>query len=87
MVELERDRLERGRRKYSLNNAEFKESDHPRGESGRFGEGGSQSKSFSVDPEKIKKNPIPKNLRDKWMKSGGVNNPEYKAWIKKHWEK
>lgn len=45
MIELESERLARGVQRYSLRNAaEFKESDHPRGEDGKFGSGGSKSK-------------------------------------------
>jgi len=42
-------------------------------------------KAFSVSPSKMKANPIPKELKKKWAKSGGVDNPEYKKWIKKNW--
>ena len=40
MIELEKDRIARGNRKYSLRNAEWKESDHPRADDGKFGSGG-----------------------------------------------
>jgi len=81
----ERDRLEVGRKRYSLQNATvFREEDHPRGEGGQFGTGG-PPKSFNIDPKKVKENPIPKELKAKWAKSGGVDNPEYKKWIYAHW--
>lgn len=43
--------------------------------------------TFQLDTNKIKSNPIPKDLKAKWLKNGGVNNPEYKQWIKEHWAK
>lgn len=42
---------------------------------------------FPVDLKKMKENPIPKDLENKWKKEGGVGNPEYQKWIKEHWEK
>jgi hypothetical protein len=59
-------------------------SDQKRDESGKFSSGGS-SESFQIDPKKIRETPIPKDLKAKWMKNGGVNNPEYKKWIKANW--
>lgn len=43
--------------------------------------------NYQLDPKKIKNNPIPKDLKKKWMSHGGVDNPEYKEWILKHWLK
>jgi hypothetical protein len=43
-------------------------------------------KGFSLDVDKMKANPIPPELKKKWMASGGVDNPEYKAWIEKNWK-
>jgi len=45
-----------------------------------------KAETFSVSTSKMKAKPIPANLKKKWAKSGGVNNPEYKAWIKKNWK-
>ncbi len=56
--------------------------DQSRDEGGRFSSG---SGNIALDPEKIKKNPIPKDLKAKWSKDGGVDNPEYKKWISAHW--
>ena len=56
--------------------------------SGRRPGGGAKKSSggtFSVSPAKMKSVKIPKALKKKWAKSGGVNNPEYKAWVKKNW--
>jgi hypothetical protein len=57
MIELERDRLARGKALYSLHNsAEWKEGEHPRAKDGKFGSGG-DSKNKSDDarsPEQIK---------------------------------
>lgn len=41
----EKDRLEEGRKRYSFQNAEFKEEDHPRAEDGKFGKGGGKESS------------------------------------------
>lgn len=46
-----------------------------------------KEEEFQLDLKKMKANPIPKDLKAKWMRHGGVDNPEYKAWIKKHWAK
>jgi hypothetical protein len=43
--------------------------------------------TFSLDINKMKKIKIPKELKKKWMKNGGVDNPEYRVWIKKNWKK
>jgi hypothetical protein len=51
--------------------------------SGRKPEG--SSGNILMNAQKMRANPIPKALKNKWQKSGGVNNPEYKAWIKKNW--
>lgn len=68
-------------------NNSFEEGKHPRDESGKFGQGGKGAppKTFSLDPAKIKANPIPKDLKAKWAKDGVVNNPEYKKWIWENW--
>ena len=88
MVELERDRLERGRRKYSLNNAEFKELDHPRGEDGKFGSGGKlgekeeKQKKFAKVLRKIGDD-IRKgfSLSEAFQQHPGVFNPLYVALV------
>jgi hypothetical protein len=41
--------------------------------------------TFSLNLAKMKANPIPKALKKKFMKSGGINSPAYKAWVKKNW--
>ena len=46
-----------------------------------------KEEDIQLDHEKMKKNPIPKDLKSKWKKEGGVDNPEYKQWIKQHWAK
>lgn len=52
----ERDRLEAGRKRYSLQNATvFREEEHPRSEDGKFGTGGNKKPAFETDSEKIKK--------------------------------
>ena len=58
-MELEKDRLARGYRRYSLynsveENAEFKEDEHPRGDDGKFGTGG-KGKTDDKKPTKSKK--------------------------------
>jgi hypothetical protein len=66
MVELERDRLERGRRKYSLNNAEFKELDHPRGEDGKFGSGGKLGEKEEKQKKEMSFSEHEQSLKDKY---------------------
>jgi hypothetical protein len=47
-MELERDRLARGKARYSLHNsAEWKEDEHPRADDGKFGSGGSSNEGKS----------------------------------------
>jgi hypothetical protein len=50
MLELEKDRLARGKRLYSLrNSSEWKEDEHPRADDGKFGSGGTKSESGDED--------------------------------------
>lgn len=65
MIELERDRLERGRRKYSLHNSDWKEEDHPRADDGKFGIGGNES-SGGDGTDNLKK----------WIKDSKIKNPD-----------
>jgi hypothetical protein len=67
-MELERDRLERGKARYSLHNsAEWKEDEHPRAEDGKFGSGegsageskdGNESETESEDTSDISESNI-----------------------------
>jgi hypothetical protein len=84
--ELRGSRLDRGKARYSLKNS-FEENKHPRSADGKFGKGGKSDMpdTFSLNPKKMKDNPIPKDLKAKWAKAGGINNPEYKKWIWEHW--
>jgi len=47
---------------------------------------GRHKETFSLSIAKMKKIPMPKNLKKKWAKNGGVSNPEYKQWIKENWK-
>lgn len=58
--------------------------------SGRKKGGGSKSsikkpETFSISTTKMRATPIPKALKKKFAKEGGVNSPAYKAWVKKNW--
>ncbi len=80
MVELEKDRLARGYRKYSLynsitENAEFKESEHPRGDDGKFGTGGKGKTEKSRETTTKKDS----NLTTKQQQQ--TQSPEFKKWF------
>jgi len=49
------------------------------------GSGRRKGVSFGINLAKMRANRIPKALKKKWSKSGGVDNPVYQKWIKKHW--
>ena len=70
MIELECDRIARGNRKYSLNNADWKESDHPRADDGKFGTGGGSTKSvkkeINTKGDKLKE----------WFGGSKITNPD-----------
>jgi len=51
----------------------------------KYDEADNPKKTFRIDLKKMKENPLPKDLKKKWAREGGVDNPEYQAWIKKHW--
>jgi len=40
---------------------------------------------FSLSPAKMKANPMPKALKAKFKKAGGVNSKAYQSWIKANW--
>ncbi len=41
--------------------------------------------SFSLNMAKMKANPMPKALKKKFAKSGGVNSKSYQTWVRKNW--
>jgi len=40
---------------------------------------------FSISTSKMKANPMPKALKAKFKKAGGVNSKAYQSWVKKNW--
>jgi hypothetical protein len=57
-IELLSTRLKRGEQRYSLKNSEWKESEHPRGEDGKFGTGGLTVKQKTYDSENVEASTI-----------------------------
>jgi hypothetical protein len=56
--------------------------------SGRKKGSGSSKKEtvqFSLSTYKMKANPMPKALKAKFKKAGGVNSKAYQSWIKANW--